>query len=81
VIETLLVLALVAMFGLGYATRSYTGLFFPGLWLIAAAGAYVENMPTDDEIGALYTAFLVASVAGVVLYVTGVVVGRHTRRR
>ena len=74
-------IAWVALFGLGHAIGSCVGTLIPGAALLWAAIVYAENTPTDDEIGALYTGLLVASVIGVVIYLGGVALGRRRRRR
>jgi hypothetical protein len=80
-LEALILGAWGALFGLGYAIRSYVGSLIPGAALLWAAIAYAENTPTDDEIGALYTGLFVASVIGVGIYLGGVALGRRRRSR
>ena len=74
-------IAWVALFGLGHSIGSCVGTLIPGAALLWAAIVYAENTPTDDEIGALYTGLLVASVIGVVIYLGGVALGRRRRSR
>jgi hypothetical protein len=76
-LEALILGAWVALFGLGYAIRSYVGTLIPGAALLWAAIVYAENTPTDDEIGALYALLLIASLIGVMVYLGGVALGRR----
>ena len=79
-LESFVLLVLVALFGLGYATRSYLGALVPGAVLVWAAIGYQQRTPTDDEVGVLPGIFLVASIVGVLLYLVGVALGRRSRR-
>jgi hypothetical protein len=79
-LESFILLMLVALFGFGYATRSYLGAVVPGAVLALTAIVYQQSAPTDDEVGVLPGIFLVASIVGVLVYLGGVALGRRSRR-
>jgi hypothetical protein len=79
-LEPLILLVLVALFGFGYGTRSYAGAFVPGAVLVCAVILYQQRTPTGDEVDALPAIFVVASGIGALLYLAGVALGRRSRR-
>jgi hypothetical protein len=79
-LEPFVFLMLIALFAVGYGTRSYVGAFVPGIVLVFAVVAYQGRTPTDDEVGVLPAIFVVASVIGVLVYLGGVALGRRSNR-
>jgi putative effector of murein hydrolase len=79
-LEPLLLLALVALFGVGYATRSYVGAVVPVAVLALAVILYQQRTPTADEVDVLPAIFVVASGIGVLHYLAGVALGRRSHR-
>ena len=80
-LEAFVLLGWIALFALGYGTRSYIGSVLPLAVLVWAVIAYQQNMPTNDEIRVLYTAYVVASAIGLLIYLGGVALGRRPRSR
>jgi 4-hydroxybenzoate polyprenyltransferase len=78
-LESLILVALVVLFGVGYSTRSYLGALVPGAVVVWAAIAYAQRTPTDDEVGVLPAIFLVASIVGLLVFLGGVALGRRSR--
>jgi hypothetical protein len=78
---TLLVLA--ALFGFGYATRSYVGVLVPLTLFVLAVIDYLSwERPapgTGDEIDVLHGISVVLTGIAVLIYLGGVALGRRSR--
>ena len=79
-LEPLTLLVLAALFGFGYATRSYVGVLVPGVVLVCAVILYSQSTPSGDEVDVLPAMFVLASSLGVLLYLAGVALGRRQGR-
>ena len=79
-LEPLTLLLLAALFGFGYATRSYVGALVPVVVLVCAVILYSQSTPSGDEVDVLPAMFVFASGLGVLLYLAGVALGRRQGR-
>jgi hypothetical protein len=81
-----LLLVLVALFGVGYATRSYVGALVPGVVFVLVALMFLQSAQhpsppgMGDEVDVLPAIYLGASSIGVLLYLGGVALGRFVGR-
>ena len=66
-LEPLTLLVLAALFGFGYATRSYVGVLLPVVVLVCAVILYSQSTPSGDEVDVLPAMFVFASGVGVLL--------------
>lgn len=76
-LEPVVLLMLVALFRFGYGTRSYIGTVVPAALFVGAVIVYQRSTPSGDEVDVLPTIYLAASGLGVLIYLGGVVLGRH----
>jgi hypothetical protein len=79
-VELVPLLVLAVFFIAGYQSRSYVGVLVPGAVVVFAVDAYRHRIPSGDEIDVLDGVFVVLSVVGVLVYLTGVALGRRVRR-
>jgi hypothetical protein len=76
--ELVVLLILVASFGVGYGSRSYVGAVIPmGLVVLAVVG-FMNRGSIEDEVEYLPGIYLVASVVCLGLYLGGVALGRRS---
>jgi hypothetical protein len=72
---------LIALFAIGYGTRSYVGALVPGVIFVCAVALYVDRgPPSGDEVDVLPGMFMIACGIGVLLYVAGVALARRSCR-
>jgi hypothetical protein len=62
-LEPLTLLVLAALFGFGYATRTYVGALVPVVVLVCAVILYSQSTPSGDEVDVLPAMFVFASAA------------------
>jgi hypothetical protein len=75
-LEALLLLVLVALYGTGYLTRSYIGALLPGVMLLCGVIAFQHSPQTGDEVDAQAAIYVIAPAIGVFVYLSGVASGR-----